>query len=62
MRTGLKVIARVLLLVFCFFAAIACYTFGIPAGGIIFLSLGIVFEGLFWTGIFGRKKKLPTEN
>jgi len=58
----LKVIARVLFLVFCFFAAIASYAFGIPAGGIVFLVLGIVFEGLFWAGIFGRKKKLSTEN
>tara|TARA_R110002073_G_scaffold14929_1_gene59989 strand:+ start:262 stop:438 length:177 start_codon:yes stop_codon:yes gene_type:complete len=57
----LKIIARVLLLVLCFFAAIASYAFGIPSGGVAFLVLGIVFEGLFWTGIFSRKKKLSND-
>lgn len=50
-------IPRLLLIVVCFFAAIACYVFGAPAGGVAFIILGLVFEGLFWTGIFGRKKK-----
>ena len=48
---------RVLITVFCFFAAIACYVFGIPAGGIIFFILGLVFETMFWFGIFGKKAK-----
>jgi len=52
----LKIIARVLLAAFFLFAAIACYVFGIPAGGVIFLLLGLVLEGLFWFGLFGRKK------
>jgi len=42
--------------VFCFLAAIACYSFGIPIGGIVFFLLGIVFEALFWFGVLGRKK------
>lgn len=53
----MKIMYRVALTVVCFFAAIACYSFGIPAGGIVFLVLGLVFEGLFWTGIFGKKKR-----
>lgn len=52
----LKVITRVLIAVGCFFAAIACYVFGVPAGGAVFLILGIISEGLFWIGIFGRRK------
>lgn len=51
----MRFIYRVLVVVACFFAAIACYSFGIPAGGIVFFILGIIFEGLFWTGIFGKK-------
>jgi hypothetical protein len=53
----MNAISRLLLIVVCFFAAIACYVFGAPAGGVVFIILGLVFEGLFWTGIFGKKKK-----
>jgi len=52
----MKMVYRVLITVLCFFAAVACYVFGIPAGGAIFLVLGVVFEGMFWFGLFGRKK------
>lgn len=54
----MNIIARVAFIIFCFFAAIACYTFGVPVGGIIFVLLGVVFEGLFWLGIFGGRKKM----
>ncbi len=53
----MKLLKRILLTVLCFFAAIACYVFGIPAGGVAFFVLGMVFEVLFWFGIFGKKKK-----
>lgn len=52
----MKATVRLAVTVFCFFAAIACYVFGIPVGGVVFLVLGAVFEGLFWTGVLGRKK------
>ncbi|AWF81565.1 hypothetical protein BTJ40_12430 [Microbulbifer sp. A4B17] len=52
----LKRIATALLFLL---AAIACYAFGVPAGGVIFLALGIIFEGIFWIKLFKRKKK-PT--
>ncbi len=51
----MTIIKRVFLTLLCFFAAIGCYVFGIPAGGAVFFVLGIVFEGLFWIGIFGKK-------
>lgn len=54
----MKLIYRVALVVACFFAAIACYVFGVPVGGAVFIVLGLVFEALFWTGIFGKKKKV----
>ena len=53
----MEFLKRVLITVLCFFAAIACYVFGIPAGGIIFLILGLAFEVMFWVGIFGKKAK-----
>jgi len=56
----LKTIVRVFLLLFFLFAAIAFYAFGIPAGGAVFLLLGIVLEGLFWFGLFGAKKRQPS--
>jgi len=48
---------RVTITIVCFFAAIGCYVFGIPAGGIVFFILGLGFEALFWFGIFGNKSK-----
>lgn len=54
----MNLFTRVALVVACFFAAIACYVFGVPAGGLVFILLGLVFEGLFWFGIFGKKKKI----
>lgn len=52
----MHIIYRVLILMVFFFAAIACYVFGVPAGGAIFLLLGFAFEAMFWLGVFGRKR------
>lgn len=51
----MKLLQRWLITLLCLFAAIACYVFGIPAGGAIFLVLGVVLEGLFWVRLFKRK-------
>ncbi|UTW49615.1 hypothetical protein [Bacterioplanoides sp. SCSIO 12839] len=53
-------IKRFVLMVVCLLAAIGCYTFGIPKGGIAFLLLGLVFEGLFWFGLLGNRKHKKT--
>jgi len=53
----LKTINRVVISIACLFAAIGCYVFGVPVGGGLFLLAGLVFEGMFWFGIFGKKKK-----
>lgn len=53
----MKTLKRILFTLVCFFAAIACYTFGIPQGGVLFLLLGLGFEVLFWFGVFGNKPK-----
>lgn len=53
----MNIVKRFALIIVCFFAAIACYMYGVPVGGAIFLILGLVFEGLFWTGIFGPPRK-----
>lgn len=45
---------RWIITVLCLFAAIACYVFGIPAGGVFFLILGLLLEGIFWTRLFKR--------
>lgn len=54
----MNIFIRVALIILFFFAAIACYTFGVPVGGVLFIILGIVFEGMFWFGIFGKKRKI----
>ncbi len=52
----MRILYRILIVVTCFFAAIACYVFGVPVGGVIFLILGLAFESMFWMGLFGRKR------
>lgn len=52
----MKVINRLVIIVACLFAAIGCYSFGVPAGGVVFLLAGLMFESMFWMGIFGKKK------
>lgn len=55
----MKLMTRLLILIGCFFGAIACYVFGIPAGGAIFFGIGLIFEALFWTGLFSLADKKP---
>ncbi|WP_193747516.1 hypothetical protein [Cellvibrio sp. OA-2007] len=50
-------ILRAAVIVVCLVAAIGCYVFGIPVGGVAFLVAGIIFEAMFWLGIFGKWKK-----
>jgi len=51
---------RFLIAVLCLFAAIGCYVFGAPAGGLAFLILGAVLEGTFWVMLFRKRtKKTP---
>ena len=53
----MKLLTRLLVLIGCFFAAIACYVFAIPAGGAIFLGIGLIFEAFFWVGLFSLQDK-----
>ena len=52
----MKTFKRFIVTALCLLAAIFCYVFGVPAGGALFLVLGLIFEGLFWLGIFRRPK------
>lgn len=47
---------RVIILLAFLIAAIGCYATGLTVGVTIFLLLVVVFEGLFWMGLFGRKR------
>jgi hypothetical protein len=47
---------RVIITVLCLLAAVACYAFGAPAGGALFLVLGMAFEGIFWLSVLRRHK------
>jgi hypothetical protein len=49
--TRYAILAALLLL------AVTCYVLGVPAGGGIFLLLGLVFEGLFWFGVFKKQTR-----
>lgn len=54
----MRILTRTLTAVFCLFAAIACYVFGVPVGGAIFIVLGVIFEALFWIGVFSQRKRI----
>ena len=47
---------RLAITLLCLLAALACYLFGVEAGGALFLILGVVFEGIFWARAFRRTK------
>lgn len=52
----LKTIKRILLAIACLIGALACYTRGLPQGGIAFIVLGIALEGMFWIQLAGKNK------
>ena len=47
---------RLSILILFLIAAISSYAIGLPRGMFTFIILGVIFEGLFWIGIFSRKK------
>ncbi|WP_226665144.1 hypothetical protein [Microbulbifer aggregans] len=51
----MHLLKRLLIAFTCLFAAIACYVFGIPVGGAIFLVLGMLLEGMFWFQLTRRR-------
>ncbi len=53
----MSVLVRAAIVIVCIFLAIGCYAFGVPAGGPIFIGLGLLFEALIWVGVVGGKKK-----
>lgn len=52
---AMRILYRVVLVIACFFSAIACCAFAIPAGGAIFLMLDLAFETMFWLGVWSKK-------
>lgn len=57
----MNISTRVAFVVFCLFAAIACYVVSYPTGIAIFIVLGMIFEMMFWKGIFGKKKRTKSD-
>ena len=56
----MNLLLRLSIAALCFLAAIGCYFFGAPRGGLIFLLLGGGFELIFWIMLARkRNKKLP---
>jgi len=50
-------LTRFLILAILIFAAVSSYSYGNATGIFVFIILGLIFEGLFWTGLFSKKKK-----
>ena len=48
---------RIVIVGLCLLAAVICYVFGVPAGGGVFIVLGLLFETLFWIGLLRVKNK-----
>lgn len=53
----MTVLTRISVVLFCLILAIVCYGLSFQAGGIAFIIVGALFEGLAWFGIFSNKKK-----
>ncbi|MEN1727486.1 MAG: hypothetical protein AAGJ52_03510 [Pseudomonadota bacterium] len=53
----MKLLTRTSTLISCLLLAIACYFVGFPAGGVVFLVIGVIFECLFWLGLFSSGSK-----
>ena len=59
---SMKTLTRIAFTVICLLLALLCYFIGIPAGGVVFLVLGVGFELLFWFGVFsGTNTSVKTE-
>lgn len=50
-------ILRFLILAALVIAALSAYSYGNATGMFVFIILGFSFEGLFWVGLFNKKKK-----
>jgi len=48
---------RWLILAALILTALSFYSYGISTGLILFILLGLVFEGAFWFGIFDNTKR-----
>jgi hypothetical protein len=53
----MNTLLRCLILTLLLFAALSFYSYGNSTGLFIFILLGLLFEGAFWFGIFGKKKR-----
>jgi len=50
-------ISRLVILVLLIVAALSSYIYGSATGIFVFIILGFIFEGMFWTGVFRKNKK-----
>lgn len=50
----MKASSRLFMIATCLLAAIGCYVFSAPTGSTVFLVAGLVFEALFWFGVFNK--------
>jgi hypothetical protein len=53
----MKLLYKILFLLFCLIAALACYSAGSVRGFGLFIILGALFEMGFWLGLFKIKTK-----
>ena len=53
----MNTLLRWIILALLIFAALSFYSYGNATGLFIFILLGVVFEGAFWFGVFGKKKR-----
>jgi len=53
----MSILSRITIICFLLLSALICYGLGLQKGVAFFIVLGVVFEGLFWAGLFGLDKK-----
>ncbi|GGW78076.1 hypothetical protein [Alteromonas halophila] len=47
---------RIIAIMFCLVASVACYAMGQHAGIVIFVLLGVMFEMIFWIALTRRSQ------
>jgi len=53
----MSTLSRITTICLLLLSALICYGLGLQKGVAFFIVLGVVFEGLFWVGLFGLDKK-----
>ncbi|MFK8011365.1 MAG: hypothetical protein AB8B80_04955 [Marinicellaceae bacterium] len=53
----MRTVSRIVVISLLLLSALICYGLGLQKGVVFFVVIGVIFEGLFWAGLFRLDKK-----